>query len=258
MDDQKGEDLAGLTDAPVVTYGLTKDCDVKANQVRMTDAGLTAKLLTPAGEMDIRSPLIGEFNIYNILAATAGALCLDIDMGVVALGIERLNGVPGRLEVVQNRRSLKVVVDYAHTPDALEKVIRAVKPIVEGRLITVFGCGGDRDKGKRKEMGHVAGEYSDIVFITSDNPRTEDPEAIASQIEEGVRESGMEKLVDTLGPGYILDIDRGSAIQRAIRMAHKADLVLIAGKGHEDYQIIGKHKRHFDDREVAAAAMQEH
>ena len=262
MDDRKGEDLAGLTDVPVVTYGLTKDCDVKANQVRMTGTGLTAKLITPAGEMDVRSPLIGEFNIYNILAATAGALCLDIDMGAVALGIERLSGVPGRLERVENSRSLKVVVDYAHTPDALVKVIRAVKPIVEGRLITVFGCGGDRDKGKRKEMGHVAGEHSDIVFITSDNPRTEDPEAIASQIEEGVRESGMEKLVctyeDGLGPGYILDIDRGSAIRRAIRMAHKTDLVLIAGKGHEDYQIIGKHKRHFDDREVAAAAMQEH
>jgi UDP-N-acetylmuramoyl-L-alanyl-D-glutamate--2,6-diaminopimelate ligase len=262
MDDEKGEALAGLTDVPIVTYGLAKGRDVRADQVRMSGNGLTARLITPAGDMDIRSSLMGEFNIYNILAAAAGALCLDMDLDAVARGIERLNGVPGRLERVKNRRSLNVVVDYAHTPDALLKALGAVKPIVEGRLITVFGCGGDRDAGKRKEMGRVAGEHSDVVFITSDNPRTEDPAAIASQIEEGVAESGLEKLSDPsedrLRPCYILDLDRGSAIRRAIRTAHKSDLILIAGKGHEDYQIIGREKRHFDDRQVAAdAAMQE-
>jgi UDP-N-acetylmuramoyl-L-alanyl-D-glutamate--2,6-diaminopimelate ligase len=260
MDDRRGEELARLTDVPIVTYGLGKDCDVRADPVQVTKTGVTARLITPTGEMDIRSPLIGGFNIYNILAAAAGALCLGVDLYAVALGIERLSGVPGRLERVENARLLNVVVDYAHTPDALLKALDAVKPMVEGRLITVFGCGGDRDAGKRKAMGRVAGEYSDVVFITSDNPRTEDPAAIARQIEEGVRESGMERLADSpenrlAGPGYILDLDRGSAITRAVQMADQMDLILIAGKGHEDYQIIGKEKRHFDDRTVAAEAV---
>jgi UDP-N-acetylmuramoyl-L-alanyl-D-glutamate--2,6-diaminopimelate ligase len=153
-------------------------------------------------------------------------------------------------------------VDYAHTPDALMKVLEAVKPLVKGRLITVFGCGGDRDKGKRRLMGHVAGEISDLVFITSDNPRTEDPSAIAHQIEEGVRESGLEKLGEVyrnlpVKSGYVLELDRGNAISRAIGIAEENDFVLIAGKGHEDYQITGKGKRHFDDREVAAEAIRD-
>jgi len=258
-DDPKGEDLAKLTDAPVVTYGLGKGCDVRADQIQLTRTGLTARLITPAGKIDIQSPLIGGFNIYNILAASTAALCMDIDLNAVASGIARLKGVPGRLELVKNRRSLSVVVDYAHTPDALEKSLKAVKPLAEGRLITVFGCGGDRDKGKRREMGRVAGEHSDLVFITSDNPRGEDPAAIVSQIEKGVSESDLKNLGGlsgdrVAGAGYFLDLDRGNAIRRAVGMADESDLVLIAGKGHEDYQIIGKNKRHFDDREVAAEA----
>lgn len=261
-DDPKGRALAELTDAPVVTYGQGRDCDFRADRIQEGREGLTARLITPAGEIEIQSRLIGGFNIYNILAAAAAALCLDVDPVAVASGVANLSGVPGRLELVENARSLSVVVDYAHTPDALLKVLEAIKPLVEGRLITVFGCGGDRDKGKRREMGRVAGEISDLVFITNDNPRTEDPYAIARQIEEGVRESGLEKLGSDSrdrpeGSGYFLDLDRGNAILRAVGMADGNDFVLIAGKGHEDYQITGKGKRHFDDREVATEAMRD-
>jgi UDP-N-acetylmuramoyl-L-alanyl-D-glutamate--2,6-diaminopimelate ligase len=154
---------------------------------------------------------------------------------------------------------LAIVVDYAHTPDALLKALKSLRPLAKGRLITVFGCGGDRDKGKRRQMGLVAGEHSDLVFITSDNPRTEDPAAIAAQIEEGVRDAGQRILTGHTGsgvdgPGYLLDLDRGNAIRSAIEVAHEGDLVLIAGKGHEDYQIIGREKRPFNDRSVAAEA----
>jgi UDP-N-acetylmuramoyl-L-alanyl-D-glutamate--2,6-diaminopimelate ligase len=259
-DDPKGKDLANLTDSPIVTYGLGKDCDVRAAEVRSTRDGLTAKLTTPAGEIGIKSSLIGDFNIYNILAASAAALCMDIEPGMIESGISQIKGVPGRLELVENRRSLTIVVDYAHTPDALTKALEAIESLAGGeRLITVFGCGGDRDKGKRREMGYAAGKLSDLVVVTSDNPRTEDPEAIITQIEKGVIASGMKKL-DALpshraaGSGYILDPDRGRAIRKAIEAANKRDIILIAGKGHEDYQIIGKDKRHFDDREVAAEA----
>ena len=259
-DDPKGKELIMLTKASVVTYGLGRDCDFRAEGVQVTRNGLIATLISPVGEVEIRSSLIGDFNIYNILAASAAALCLGYDLNVVATGIERLKGVPGRLELVNNSQSLAIVVDYAHTPDALLKAIKAVKPLVVGRLITVFGCGGDRDRGKRREMGRVAAENSDLVFVTSDNPRTEDPSAIAAQIEEGVLESGVKKLEDAsdeelAGPGYILDLDRANAIRRAVELADESDLILIAGKGHEDYQIIGKEKRHFDDREVAAEAV---
>ena len=258
-DDPKGKELAKQTDVPVVTYGLGRGCDVRADLIQLTRTGLTAKLISPAGKMDIQSPLIGGFNIYNILAASTAALCMDIDLNHVASGIARLKGIPGRLELIKNKRSLSIVVDYAHTPDALKKALIAVKPLAEGRLITIFGCGGDRDKGKRREMGRMAGKHSDLVIITSDNPRSEDPATIVSQIEKGASESGLKKLAGLSGDrvadsGYVLDLDRGSAIRRAVGIADESDLILIAGKGHENYQIIGKNKRHFDDREVAAEA----
>ncbi|HBF43110.1 MAG TPA: UDP-N-acetylmuramoyl-L-alanyl-D-glutamate--2,6-diaminopimelate ligase [Desulfobacteraceae bacterium] len=259
MDDTRGKDLTGLTDAAVMTYGLGKDCHVRADLLQSTKDGLVARLITPAGETDIQSSLIGDFNIYNIMAASAVALCMDIDLDTVALGINNLKCVPGRLEVVKNSRSLVIVVDYAHTPDALLKALEAARNLAKGHLITVFGCGGDRDRGKRREMGRVAGNISDVVFITSDNPRTEDPSAIASPIEKGVRQSGLgnlEGLNDSrmAGCGYVLDLDRRNAIRRAVGMAGETDIVLIAGKGHEDYQVIGKGRRYFDDRKEALEA----
>ncbi len=245
-DDPRGKELIKLTDAQVMTYGMGKKCDVRAEEVNVSREGLTAKLITPKGEAEIGSALIGEFDIYNIMAAAAGALSMGIDLKSICSGLRLPKGVPGRLEQVRNKRALALVVDYAHTPDALLKALSAVRLLTEGRVLTVFGCGGDRDKGKRRSMGRVAGRQSDMVFITSDNPRTEDPGAIAAQIEEGVIESGSKD--------YILDLDRENAIQRAVKMANNGDLVLIAGKGHETYQIIGKEKKAFDDRVVAARA----
>ena len=245
-DDPRGRELIKLTEARVITYGMGEECDVRAEEVKISRAGLTARLITPEGEMEIGSALIGEFDIYNLMAAAAGALALGIDLKSICSGLRQPRGVPGRLEQVRNKRGLALVVDYAHTPDALLKALGAVRLLTEGRVLTVFGCGGDRDKGKRKAMGRVAGLESDMVFITSDNPRTEDPGAIASQIEEGVIESGLKD--------YILDLDRENAIQRAVKMARNGDLVLIAGKGHETYQITGQEKKAFDDRVVAARA----
>ena len=246
VDDPRGKELIKLTDAQVMTYGMGKECDVRAEEINVSRAGLTAKLITPEGEVEIGSSLIGEFDIHNIMAAAAGALAMGIDLKPICSGLKLPKGVPGRLEQVKNKRALALVVDYAHTPDALSKALGAVRLLTEGRVITVFGCGGDRDKGKRRAMGRVAGLQSDLVLITSDNPRTENPGAIVAQIEEGVIESGLKD--------YILDLDRENAIQRAVKMAHNGDLVLIAGKGHETYQIIGKEKKAFDDRVVAADA----
>jgi UDP-N-acetylmuramoyl-L-alanyl-D-glutamate--2,6-diaminopimelate ligase len=256
-DDPAGRKLAGRTPARVVTYGLEETCDVRAERIRLTDKGLFMKLLTPAGELEIVSGLIGTFNVYNIMAAVAAGISLGCDPVRAAAGIYSVKGVPGRLERIPNPKSMTILVDYAHSPDALLKAIEAVKDLVSGRLITVFGCGGDRDSGKRAEMGRIAAEMSDLVFITSDNPRTEDPAAIAAQIEAGVTAGGMQRLTDPasdLRRGYSIELDRGAAIAAAIRVAQAGDLILIAGKGHEGYQERDGVRKPFDDRIVAARA----
>ncbi len=260
LDDPLGKILMDKTSVPVLTYGLEKNCAVRAETITASREGVTAQLITPSGKIAIRSSLIGNFNIYNILAAAAVGVNMGIKPEIIASGIRTLRKIPGRLERVRNTRGLTIVVDYAHTPDALLNAITAVKNLVQnGRIITVFGCGGDRDKGKRREMGRVAGELSDLAMITSDNPRSEDPMAIIHQIEEGIIESHAVKQADAPPKPhgrclYILETERSRAIQLAIDLADKNDLILIAGKGHEDYQIIGNDKRHFDDREVAANA----
>jgi UDP-N-acetylmuramoyl-L-alanyl-D-glutamate--2,6-diaminopimelate ligase len=257
-DDPKGRELVKLTDFECITYGLSKDCDIRAEDLKVSREGMAAKVITPHGVIDVESRLIGNFNIYNILAATAVAMSLRINLKDVCSGISSLSGVPGRLELVKNNTNKAIVVDYAHTPDALEKAILALKPLYK-RLITVFGCGGDRDRGKRREMGLVAGKHSDFVIITSDNPRTEDPLDITLEIERGVIELGLEK--DTTNEkkpvkdgGYAVNVDRREAIKQAVLMADEDTVVLIAGKGHEDYQIIGSTKFEFDDRKVASEA----
>jgi len=260
MDDPRGKELASICSAEVLTYGLDRKLDFSADSISTDKTGLKARLITPAGKAEITSSLIGRINLYNILAATAASLSLGIDLDRIVEGIKRLKAVPGRMELVKNRKDLTVVVDYAHTPDALLKAQETLRPLTEGRLITLFGCGGDRDKGKRYEMGICAGKNSDIVIITSDNPRNEDPESIVRQIEEGVQSSGLAKAewsicIGAEKPAYFIEVDRHKAIEKAISMANKKDLVLIAGKGHEDYQIIGPGKRFFDDRkEVVRAA----
>ena len=203
---------------------------------------------------------MGDFNLQNIVLAVGMAIARGLDAGAIATGLRRLPGVPGRLEPVSNDRGVLCVVDYAHTPDALERAIAAVRPLVApgARLMTVFGCGGDRDRTKRPLMGEAAARDSDLAIVTSDNPRTEDPESIVAMIVEGVRRQGAPSIeppeLATASRGTCVIVDRRQAIRAAIGAARAGDVVLLAGKGHEDYQILGTERVHFDDREEARAA----
>jgi UDP-N-acetylmuramoyl-L-alanyl-D-glutamate--2,6-diaminopimelate ligase len=248
----------------VWSYGEGAGCDVRPLEVKRDVGGLRGKVQARERMIQFDSSLIGGANLQNILGALGVGLALGIDPETVVEGIEQLKAVPGRLEKVANRLGITIVVDYAHSPDALEKVLGAVRPLTHTKLITVFGCGGDRDRGKRPLMGEIAGRLSDIVVLTSDNPRTENPQAILSEVETGIRAAGVRKFsvsslesrvsqTGNLKPetGYCVEADRRAAIRIALGVANPSDLVLIAGKGHEDYQILGTSKIHFDDREVA-------
>lgn len=231
----------------VVTFSQNGRADLTAENIEVSLLTGTSFLLsTPVGDRKVQSPLVGRPHVYNMLAATAAALELGYDLDLIVDGLSRCAGAPGRFERVRHDGDFAVVVDYAHTDDALLNTLRTARALTEGRVITVFGCGGDRDKTKRVPMGRVAGENSDLVYITSDNPRTEDPLKIIEQIESGVRNTNAE---------YSSISDRRLAIQRAIVEAKAGDVVIIAGKGHENYQIIGNEKFHFDDREAALEAL---
>lgn len=208
--------------------------------------GLKAQIRTPQGTLAIESLLLGEHNLSNILGAIGCAFALQIPLKMIQKGIWNLKKVPGRLERVDAGQSFLVLVDYAHTDDALKNVGQALQKLKKHRIITVFGCGGDRDRKKRPLMAKAAQAFSDFVIVTSDNPRTEDPNAIIEEIL-----TGLERKKEN----YCVEADRKKAIQKAMNMAESKDIVLIAGKGHEDYQIIGKTKIHFDDREIAAEAL---
>ncbi|HYP00113.1 MAG TPA: UDP-N-acetylmuramoyl-L-alanyl-D-glutamate--2,6-diaminopimelate ligase, partial [Pyrinomonadaceae bacterium] len=252
LDDPYGVRLAGELKeggARIITYALDGEADVRARDVRYTLDGMRFSLNVSGGESLVRSPLVGRPHIYNMLAATACGLALGYDLGVMVRAFETCAGAPGRFERVEHKAGdFAVVVDYAHTDDALRNVLGTARDVVTGtgRVITVFGCGGDRDRTKRAPMGEAAGELSDIVILTSDNPRTEDPEAILADTEIGLRAAGKP---------YLKLADRPAAIFRAIAEARGGDVVVIAGKGHEDYQIIGTETIHFDDREVAREAL---
>ena len=206
-------------------------------------------LHTPAGSVSFSSPLVGQFNLANLLTAVAVALHLGLDLAAITRQLPLFGGVPGRMERVQviPQQDISVIVDYAHTPDSLENLLRAARPFIPESMICVFGCGGDRDRTKRPLMGKIAAELADIVVVTSDNPRTEQPERILEDILAGIPA--------TVNP--IVIGDRAAAIEQAILMAQPGDGVLIAGKGHEDYQILGTEKIHFDDRQQARAALDE-
>lgn len=268
-DDPKGEDIIEGVDLPVIRYGLDPSCDISADEVTSAFEGLSCRIRTPKGEFPIHSKLIGRFNVYNILAAVAAGMVMDVPLEILKTGIESLEGVSGRSEKVENRRGIHVIVDYAHTHDALERVLLGLRSIAEsapqnsGKMITVFGCGGDRDRTKRPLMGGVAGRYSDLTILTSDNPRTEDPLAIMDEVERGFKSLSLEEWHrNETGSwrwkkGYLKVSDRREAIRIAIRLAQPLDTVLIAGKGHEDYQIIGRKKFPFDDRVEAKKALEE-
>lgn len=232
----------------VLLYGLDSAADVTAREVEYTLAGSRLRLVTPEGEREVASPLVGRPHVYNITCAAACAHALGIGLDATAEALKTCAGAPGRFEHVPHAGDFAVVVDYAHTDDALRNVLRTARDVTRGRVITVFGCGGDRDRTKRAPMGEAAASLSDVTIVTSDNPRTEDPLAILRDIEPGLRE---------IGKPYLKIIDRRAAIRRAIEEARAGDIVVIAGKGHEDYQIVGTEKQHFDDREVALEALGE-
>ncbi len=267
-DDPRGEEMMEGIHLPVIRYGMSPSCNVTADQVTSSFEGLSCQVKTPGGVLSIHSKLIGDFNLYNILAAVAVGIGMDVPLATLKEGIEGLEGVPGRFEKVQNERGIHVVVDYAHTHDALEHVLLGLKQILQRtaengvKMITVFGCGGDRDRTKRPLMGEVAGRYSDLAILTSDNPRTEDPLAIMGEVERGLKSIPLKELplneieLWRSKKGYLSIPDRREAIRMAIRLARPSDAVLIAGKGHEDYQIIGKKKYPFDDRIEAKEALE--
>jgi UDP-N-acetylmuramoyl-L-alanyl-D-glutamate--2,6-diaminopimelate ligase len=235
---------------------------VRPLSVRYQRHGLEAVLATPAGKLTITSHLVGPYNLANIMAATATALGLGISPAAVAQGLAGLSGVPGRLQRLGPADGPGVFVDYAHTPDALAQVLAALHSLDFGRIITVFGCGGDRDRSKRPLMAQAAARGSGLVVVTSDNPRTEGPLAIIRDIEAGLEEMHWPRLSLTAArrgeQGYLVMPDRREAIRLAVSLADKPDAVLVAGKGHEDYQIWGENRIHFDDREEVLAALKEY
>ncbi len=247
VDDPWGTRICEACTVPVWTYGLHHQADLCADDVKLSAAGSTFTLRSPLGSCAIQSRLVGEHNVYNLLAAIGVVLHEGLTLDQVCSAVGAVSNVPGRFERVEAGQNFTVVVDYAHTEDALVRLLTAARALGTGRIITVFGCGGDRDRTKRPKMGRVAVQYSDVVVLTSDNPRTEDPAAILREVEVGVNEA----LVVRSHVRYRMIADRRSAIEAAIQEAKAGDMVLIAGKGHEDYQILGTTKHHFDDREVA-------
>jgi UDP-N-acetylmuramoyl-L-alanyl-D-glutamate--2,6-diaminopimelate ligase len=250
-DDPRAAALSEISKRPV-TYGVNRPADVTPGPLTFSLDGLRFDVRTPRGGLSVQSTLVGRPNVYNILAAVAAATALGVELAVIERGIATLPGVPGRFEVVSSPHDgVTVVVDYAHTDDALRKLLETARQLTPGRLITVFGCGGDRDRTKRPLMGAVAGRLSDLILITSDNPRSEDPGRIIEEIRRGIT-------ADTRrdrGQRLLAIVDRREAIARAIDLARPGDLVLIAGKGHEKYQVIGAEVLPFDDVAVAREAL---
>ena len=241
-DDPMSQVMAQQNHRPVFTFSAAPGkADVFPVSAHFSLNGIEAVLHTPKGTLDVRSSLAGRHNLYNIMAAASAGLCLGIPAGEITSGIEKVSCIPGRLEPVVEGQSFSVLVDFAHTPDAMEKVMTALRGLITGNLIVVFGCGGDRDKSKRPLMGSIAEQLSDRAILTSDNPRNEDPEHIIQDTLEGVADKDAMDVI----------IDRTEAIRHALDIAKEADCVLILGKGHELYQAIGTEKIPHDDREVA-------
>ncbi|MEB3100634.1 UDP-N-acetylmuramoyl-L-alanyl-D-glutamate--2,6-diaminopimelate ligase [Ferviditalea candida] len=234
------------TAVQAVTYGIRNDSDVRAFDVKVTAQGTRFKVSTFRGDTELQMKLLGTFNVYNALAAISAALIEGIPLEAVKQSLENVRIVDGRMESIYQGQDFLVVVDYAHTPDGLENALSTIKEFAEGRVLTVFGCGGDRDRLKRPIMGKIAAQYSDHVLVTSDNPRSEDPEAIMRDIEPGILSQGWDR------QRYDMIVERREAIRQAVRMAGPGDVVLIAGKGHETYQIIKGKVYDFDDRLVAS------
>jgi UDP-N-acetylmuramoyl-L-alanyl-D-glutamate--2,6-diaminopimelate ligase len=241
MDDPNWRYFYDQTETERFTYSL---CDPKADfytkNYACTPEGSLIQMMTPAGEIKLNLKLIGESNIYNALASAAVGFALKIDPKIIESGLEALEGVPGRMEKIQAGQNSNIWIDYGHTPHAFEILLKTARKMTKGNLLFLFGCGGDRDSGKRPLMGKVASRYADRIFLTEDNPRSEDPKAIIEQIIQGMEEKSKVEVI----------IDRKEGIKKALEVAQPGDTLILAGKGHEDYQIIGDKKIHFSDKET--------
>jgi UDP-N-acetylmuramoyl-L-alanyl-D-glutamate--2,6-diaminopimelate ligase len=247
VDDAFGAELARRPSAGRLVRVGRADADVAPTDVTVDRRGIRGELSTPDGPVRFESRLVGRHNLYNLMVALAVGVCLDVPAREMAEALSAVDGAPGRLERCDEPGDdIVVLVDYAHTPDALVRVLDASRALTRRRLLCVFGCGGDRDPDKRPKMGAAVGSGADVAVVTNDNPRSEEPAAIARAIEEGLRPTGIP---------YEVVLDRSEAIRRAVREAEAGDVVLIAGKGHEPYQIIGADRRDFDDRVEARRAL---
>ena len=247
-DDPSAEAMLKEAHCRHFSYGVQKGTDLRAEAIEVLPGGARFCLSGAFGRMELQLHITGIFNVYNVMSAVGAALSEGIAPEAIRSALQSFTSVPGRFELVKEGQDFFVIVDYAHTPDGVENVLHTARQIAKRRLITVFGCGGDRDRTKRPIMGRIAAELSDVVIATSDNPRTEDPEFILGQVEEGVREK-------IGGKRHECIVDRRTAIFRAVELAGKDDIVVILGKGHEDYQILKDRTIHFDDREVAREAI---
>ena len=262
VDDPRGAALVEIVERSV-TYAVRADADVTSGPIDASLGGLQFDVRTPRGALRVRSALIGRANASNILAAIAAGIALDLPFSAIEAGVADVQAVPGRFETVSTSSDdLMVVVDFAHTDDALRILLEAARPLAKGRLITVFGCGGDRDRSKRPLMGAVAARLSDLVIVTSDNPRSEDPDVIIAEVVSGIEPRG-DWLDPSAAPARADDrrtpfrtfVDRAEAIEYAVREARVEDMVILAGKGHEAFQIIGRDTVAFDDAEMVRAAL---
>ncbi|HHW70956.1 MAG TPA: UDP-N-acetylmuramoyl-L-alanyl-D-glutamate--2,6-diaminopimelate ligase [Clostridiales bacterium] len=248
MDDEYGRTIAKNIDGEIIYYGISSgNCQIYARDIDITHRGVSFTMFLPDDKLRVDLNIPGIFSVYNALAAGAAAYILNIKKDLIKTGLEEVHGIPGRCELLSTDTDYSIIIDYAHTPDGLENILKTARSITENRLITLFGCGGDRDKDKRPIMGEVAGKYSDICIITSDNPRSEDPISIIEDIVPGIKK--------TKCP-YVIIEDRRKAIEYALKIAQKGDVVILAGKGHENYQILKDKTIHFDEREVVAELLQ--
>lgn len=246
-DDPFTEEITAATSAHIITYGLTAEADIYAENLNQSKETTAFTLCTPSGKADIQLNFAGLFNVYNALASAAAAFVMRVPIEIIVRGLEGLSGVPGRFEIVKHKRPFTVIVDYAHTPDSLKNILSAARKMNPRKLIIVIGCGGDRDRAKRPVMARIACEHADQAIFTSDNPRTEDPGKILRDMEKGVH-----------GRAYKTIVDRRDAIKYAISKASEGDIVIIAGKGHEKFQLIQNDKILFDDKSVAEDCLNEY
>lgn len=244
IDDDYGRELIkeiSTLNTPLYTYGIKYESDIFATDIQYSATGVSFNLNTPKGNININMNIPGVFTVYNSLAAASCAYVYGVDLKDIKLGLEQIKGVKGRFEVIPTNRDFTVIIDYAHTADALEKVLKAIDDFAEGRKVIVFGAGGDRDISKRAPMGEVAGSYCDLCIVTSDNPRTENPQKIINDVVAGINKSNGK---------YITFIDRKEAIEYAIKNSKPKDIILLAGKGHETYTIIGDKTLPFDEKNI--------